>query len=350
MSTSGVHVDARLEGIVQKLLQKDPAKRFATAGDVSREIEKVSPDPARRMLALAKVAGVARRVAMAQSVPDSERLAAALDSAASRRLSAPESPSLATQVSARVPTLIGSPRAAEPPPPRALERPKIARPVLVDLPKTLRSAVPLASAADATPRALPAIRPFPQRHLGKFQVRGPVLRSVDKVVIELFGAEARDEVVSCIPEGWSADLRNDAINALVAYDLELVDAYLEYASALLFRDPGRWREVGRASVDGELHSVVRTLLRPSVELASVLRRGVSTWGRLFSFGTWRVGTAPSGKVALTLGELDAVSMSLRLWIVGMVEQTCRRAVRAELRVIITQGDQDFAPELVCEVG
>jgi serine/threonine-protein kinase len=125
---------------------------------------------------------------------------------------------------------------------------------------------------------------------------------------------------------------------------------MEYASALVVRDGGRWREIGRLSVDGELYNVVRTLLRPSVDVASVIRRGVSTWARLFSFGAWRVGASPSGKVTLTMSELDAVAQPLRLWMIGVVEQTARRAVRADVRVVVTSGEQDFTPEMSCEIG
>jgi hypothetical protein len=28
----------------------------------------------------------------------------------------------------------------------------------------------------------------------------------------------------------------------------------------------------------------------------------------------------------------------------------RRAVRADLKVVITIGEQDFAPEMICEIG
>ncbi len=46
IASAGVTVDPRLEAIVQRLLQKDPAKRFQTAGDVVRELERVAPGAA----------------------------------------------------------------------------------------------------------------------------------------------------------------------------------------------------------------------------------------------------------------------------------------------------------------
>jgi serine/threonine-protein kinase len=196
---------------------------------------------------------------------------------------------------------------------------------------------------------LRSVRPFPIRHAGKYHVRGPVLRAVDRGIVDMFGAEARDELVRQLPERYAQDFRDGAINALVAYELEAVDAYMEIAAASLVRDASRWREIGRISVDGELNIVVRTLLRPTLDVGAVVRRGITTWARLFSFGTWRVGTSPSGRVMLTISEFDPVPAPLRLWMVGVIEQIARRAVRADARVFITSGEQDFASELVCEV-
>jgi hypothetical protein len=34
----------------------------------------------------------------------------------------------------------------------------------------------------------------------------------------------------------------------------------------------------------------------------------------------------------------------------VVEQTVRRAVRVDARVVITAGEQSFSPELICEIG
>ncbi len=204
--------------------------------------------------------------------------------------------------------------------------------------------------APSVPEAPSSRRPFPPRLSGRYQVRGPVLRSVDKVVTDTFGVAARDEVVAGMPPAYAADFRDNSINALVAYELEALDAYMERATVMLLHDAGRWRDFGRLAVDGELHNVVRTLLRPAVDVGGVVRRGVGTWSRLLSFGAWRVGTAANGRVTLTIGELDAVAQPLRAWLMGVVEQTTRRAVRADLRLIVTAGEQDFAPEMSCEIA
>jgi eukaryotic-like serine/threonine-protein kinase len=354
IAAAGVYVDQRLESTVQRLLQKDPARRFPGASDVIRELDRLTPDPARRANALFRALGPARR--QGSSGHDSDRSAhSAQPGASPKRHDLVNLPGQGARPHAlqnlspsRAPDVSVSQRVHDSPKsPRHNAQP--------DLPKTVRSLTIPDNSTEALSsrptliRRTP-VRAFPQRFVGRFQVRGPVLRSVDKVVTEMFGAEVRNEVVAQMPDTYAADFRNDSINALVAYDLEALDAYMEYATTLMIIDAGKWREIGRQGVDGELYNVVRTLLRPTFDVGSLIRRGVSIWARLFSFGAWRVSSLPSGKVALNIAEFDAVAQPLRQWVVGVVEQTARRAVRSDVRVTITQGDQEFTPELACEIG
>jgi serine/threonine-protein kinase len=369
IAAAGVHVDTRLEAIVHRLLQKEPSRRFPAAPEVIRELDRVSPDPARRAVALARVVGAVRRLAQGPSTLESER-------ALPREVSSTKhlTPPLAHMQTQQAPRSVS---------PRLLDTARLPS-ASGDLPKTMRSSSPaLSSAPPSSPPATPGTplpttaeatgvergasastpghdaglmrmsvappRAFPPRFAGRFQVRGPVLCSVDKVIGDVFGAVARDMVVAQLPEAHAREFQDGAINALVAYKLEALDAYMERATAMLLRDAGRWREFGRLAVDGELHNVVRTLLRPAVDTGAVVRRGVSTWARLFSFGTWQVSGAPGSKVTLTIKELDAMAQPLRLWLAGVVEQTLRRSVRADLRVVITSGEHDFASEMVCEI-
>ena len=59
---------------------------------------------------------------------------------------------------------------------------------------------------------------------------------------------------------------------------------------------------------------------------------------------------PEGRAELHIGEFGPAGQPLRYWIAGVVEQTVRRAVRVDARVVITSGEQSFSPELVCEIG
>ena len=195
------------------------------------------------------------------------------------------------------------------------------------------------------------VRPLPARFAGQYHVRGPVLRSVDRTIVDEYGRSARDEVVAQMPLRYADDFRHDSINALVGYDLEALDAYMELATSLVLRDLERWRDIGRLGVGGELHSLVRTLFaRPLTDIASLMRRGTSIWSRLFTFGSWRVATGPTGRVTLHIGDFDPASLPLRLWVVGMVEETARRASGGGVKVTITLGELGFTSELACEIS
>ena len=376
LSSSGAHVDPKVEAIVQKLLQKDPAKRFPTAIEVIREMERIVPDPARRLASLGRIINVARRMMPVAGASLREDTAASRERRSNPDLGFPGPAPPRTMQS--MPSSRGpdSPQRHDPIAP--LVKPGLApmpesskassRAIPGDFPKTIRSAletpisvttrsedptatlVGVGSIGPPSMGSLTPVRALPQRFAGRFQVRGPVLRSVDKVIADLFGLEARDEIVAQMPASYARDFRNGSINALVAYELEALDAYMEHATVLVVRDPGRWREIGRVAVDGELYNVVRTLLRPTLDLAAVLRRGTSIWARLFSFGGWRVSARPDGRAELHVVEFEPAAQPLRYWIAGVVEQTVRRAVRVDARVVITAGEQSFSPELVCEIG
>ena len=64
------------------------------------------------------------------------------------------------------------------------------------------------------------------RFPGMYQIRGAVLRAVDKALIEDVGPRVREQIISQLPQRYADDFLNDSINALVAYDLEALDAYI----------------------------------------------------------------------------------------------------------------------------
>ena len=376
LSSSGAHVDPKVEAIVHKLLQKDPAKRFPTAIEVIREMERVVPDPARRLAALGRIINVVRRMMPVAGARLREDTAASRERRSNPDLGfpGPTPPrTMQSMPSSRGPdspqrhdAMPAVVRPGPAPIPEAAKSSSRANPG--EFPRTIRSAregpismstrsedptttlVGVSSPGPGSMGPLTPVRALPQRFAGRFQVRGPVLRSVDKVIADLFGNEARNEIVAKMPSDYARDFRDGSINALVAYELEALDAYMEHATVLVVRDPGRWREMGRVAVDGELYNVVRTLLRPTLDLAAVLRRGTSIWARLFSFGGWRVSARPDGRAELHVVEFEPAAQPLRYWIAGVVEQTVRRAVRVDTRVVITAGEQSFSPELVCEIG
>jgi serine/threonine-protein kinase len=193
------------------------------------------------------------------------------------------------------------------------------------------------------------LRPFPVRFAGRYQVRGPVLRAVDRALVEAHGRGARDAIVQHVPARWAADFRDDSINALLSYDLEALDAYLEIATNLGVREVRSWRDLGRRAVDGELATFVRPATRACTDLHQAVRRGVSSWSRLFGFGEWRVEEQGSRRTAIHLTGFDPASLALRLWLVGVVEATMSRAMGRQVRATITLGEMGFTPELACEL-
>jgi serine/threonine-protein kinase len=198
-----------------------------------------------------------------------------------------------------------------------------------------------------TPARSP-IRPLPARFAGRYHVRGPVLRGVDRSLIDQYGRSARDELVGQMPEQYASDFRNDSINALVSYELEALDAYMELATLRLLHTTPKWRELGRHAAGHELESALRTATRPTPDLEAAVRRGVLVWSRLLGFGKWRVATSV-GRVSLYVAEIDPASLPLRLWIVGLMEETMRRAVRPDTKLTITLGEMGFTPDLACEI-
>lgn len=387
LSAAGVNVDPRLEAVVSRLLQKDPMKRYATAGEVARELEKFCPDAAKRVLALGRIINVNRRVALtpphmpavsAGVVPSgvasppppppalpeldrplpSAREPRSLPRSAFNDLPVPSVAHGSTRVvpmapSARAP-LESSPSRGEsvhttrsvvdpaPPAPRPPLNPRLS---------TLTSAPSLAAInAGAAQAQKPVRASTPQpRFPGMYQVRGAVLRAVDKAVIEDAGQRVRDQIIGQLPQRYADDFLNDSINALVAYDLEALDAYIELAASAFAHEPNRWRMLGRSAIGGELHNTVRSVLRPAPDLQIAVRRGISIWSRLFSFGSWKVGPSAPGRVLLQVGEFDPATTALRMWVVGVVEETARRATSYDVRVNIVAGEVAFTPELSCEL-
>ena len=94
---------------------------------------------------------------------------------------------------------------------------------------------------------------------------------------------------------------------------------------------------------------VRSLLRPSPDYASLVRRGALIWAQLFSFGVWRASTSPGGRALLQIAEFEPASSALRQWVAGMLEETARRAIGTDAKVTITGGEMGFTPELTCEI-
>jgi predicted deacetylase len=58
----------------------------------------------------------------------------------------------------------------------------------------------------------------------------------------------------------------------------------------------------------------------------------------------------SGRVSLQISEFDPASLPLRLWVVGMIEETACRATSSDVKVSITLGELGFTSDLAIELG
>jgi serine/threonine-protein kinase len=354
LAATGVFVDPRLEAVVQKLLQKDPSRRFATAGDVVRELNQLLPDQQRRTAALGRVINISRRVAMATAQGNDRRPGADTAVSSSRR----PPPPIETNTPVTNTPLVPVQRPAPPPisvpkhdPPIRSDRgvdPTLASGKPPEMPRRIKT-LPDPLSAPRLRTSAPQVRPFPEKLAGRFHVRGPVLRSVDRALIEIYGQRERDDVVKHLPSRYAPDFLHNSLNAIVPYELEELDVFMELATELLLHEVEGWREIGRHAVGGELFSMVRTLLRPSPDYLSLVRRGAPIWAQLFTFGVWRASTSPQGRALLQIVDFEPAASSLRYFVVGMVEETARRAIGADVKVNITSGEMAFSPYLVCEI-
>jgi serine/threonine-protein kinase len=320
LESMGVRVDPKLEGIVQRLLEKDPVKRFPTAADVAHELDQLLPHADARAAALLRIKSSSERTANRSS-------------RSSHSQNSLVRPTLrATGDGATIPPGHGHAPNPTPVPRRG-----------TGSQPTLPSVRQLSEDPGPTPisqRALPA-------HLaGKYQVRGPVLRGMESALIATSSALARDRVVAQLPKQCAADFHG-GINALILYDLETLNAFMEVATALVLQDVAQWRELGRQALT-ELEPTLRATLQPAKDLSTAARRGVHGWSRLLDFGEWHVRSDDTSTI-LHLTGFEPAPLALRLWLVGLVEETLRRVIGPTTRVTIMSGEAAFAPELICKL-
>lgn len=360
LAATGVYVAPGLEAVVQKLLQKDPARRFPTAGDVVNQLNLLLPDTQRRTAALGRIINIARRISGSISAQNSDRRN--VDTAANSSRRPPiQDPPLTPVGSAPVPPPI---RAPGPPPvvqrvdpPRVDLRPSeptltskgmARRPTTIDPPRAQPSpgtTSPQPSGGGAQQQRRYGPRPFPEKFAGR-SVSGSILRSVDRAIIDLYGQRERDEIVKHLPPKYASDFVQGSINTIIKYDLEELDAYMELATEIVLKDVEKWKQSGRHAVGGELVKVVGSLLRPSPDFSSLIKRGCVVWTPLL-FGSWKP-VPPTARTLLQVVDFDAAPSSLRHWIAGMLEETARRAVDPEAKVNIVAGEMGFSPTITFE--
>jgi len=165
-------------------------------------------------------------------------------------------------------------------------------------------------------------------------VRGHVLRSTDHFILGAHGAAVRDRILARLPARYSDDFRHGSLTGVVLYDLDVFEAYATAANAIVLgAELYKWREIGRGSVEGELASLMRTLSRSSDD-AALFRRSTAIWSRLTDFGTWKTEPRGDGEVVVRVADFGPAPITLRQWLVGVVEQTLRHAGNSGTTVVL----------------
>ncbi|MBI3200906.1 MAG: protein kinase [Myxococcales bacterium] len=280
--------DPTIQAILDRALAKQVSERYQSARDLARDLEKLVPSRDERDRALRELVQPELYLAR-QREASGERAAAAPHSSPSR----PVFPAGWT-------------------PPGGVAQP-----------------VPHASPPDGR------------------QVRGLVLRSVDTYVRQTFGDDARRRVLACLPSDLQRELEYESMQAIVLYDVELLNQYCAAATREgALGNPGWARAAGAQAVSGELGAVLKNALRPG-EATALLRRIHPVLSRLFSFGAFGL---EEGQPVSTLrvSGVEPLATPARLWLVGVIEGALAVA-GARARSTIARGDIAYSPQLVVDV-
>jgi serine/threonine-protein kinase len=316
----GLPAHPMLEAIIGKALAKRPADRYPTAADFARELLRAAPDAQRRAQSLQEVLGD----------PASGTLPAAPH---------PSTP----------PRPASSPPFSSAPPYRSsmsgLRISTTSRPPDFGTSVGSDSGEWKSVSASAPPsESLRSSRPS-RPATGFCHVRGHVLRATDHYILGAHGATVRDRILASLPARYSDDFRHGSLTGVVLYDLDVFEAYAAAANAIVLgNEVVKWREIGRGCVEGELASLLRTVSRSNDE-ATLFRRCTSIWSRLTDFGVWSSDLKREGEAIVHISELGPAPLTLRQWLVGVVEQTLRHAGHTGTTVAMRAGDGPRTSEL-----
>jgi serine/threonine-protein kinase len=323
----GLPAHPMLESIIGKALSKRPADRYPTAADFARELLRAAPDAQRRAQSLQEVLGNHASGTLPTAHPSSPPGPASSPRFSSAPPYRPSVSAMRIAVTTRPPDFATDPgeaRSASTSPPAS---------------ESLRASRPSSGRERITtmPPAMPA---------SNFcHVRGHVLRATDYYILATYGPTVRDRILARLPARYSDDFRHGSITGVVLYDLDVFEAYAVAANAIVLgNEVTRWREIGRGCAEGELSSLMRTISRPSDE-AALFRRCHAIWSRLLDFGVWTAELKREGEAVVHVSDLAPAPLTLRQWLVGVVEQTLRRAGHAGTTVAMRAGDGPRTSEL-----
>jgi hypothetical protein len=205
-------------------------------------------------------------------------------------------------------------------------------------------------------------RPLPAHVRGKCHVRGSVPRAARRWIERSYGREACDDVLRAVPPQLADSYRTDAFNALVWYDLEALDTFLEGATALVLGgDATAWRLLARESFEADFGQIFRAATRGG-DPAALLKRSTATWSRLYDFANVRVGepSRPTGlaaganagpaRVTLRFEGFEGASLALRNVTLGAAEGLVRSSGARDATARVLAGEASFLRDFEIEIA
>jgi len=227
-------------------------------------------------------------------------------------------------------------------------------------PGTPKRASPVPPAGNRTPTARRTTwmpRPLPSHVRGKCHTRGSVPRAASRWIERAYGATARDEVLRVIPAELADSYRADGFNALVWYDIDALDTFLEAATALVFGgDVAVWRALARENFDRDLGPIFRSTVARAGDPVSLLKRSVTAWARLYDFANVRVSEPSSSsggtvsRATIRFDGFDAASLALRNVTVGTAEGLLKSAASHDVTSRVMAGEASFARDFEFELA
>ncbi len=384
----GVRADPRIQSALDIALSKSKEDRFSSAGAFADMLAPIVPDGATRREVLKST--LAKAIAAAppapprrDNPPDKPAPSPMAPSVVSvlgpteRPPALPEPTPSPSPMAATMQSVAPPVRPAEPtrpsPAPRAEQKPASgrtsfsiadragsrpspeprSRPVAVTPP-----AVSPARPSQDTPRrtgplspARPWVpRPLPSHAAGACHVRGTLPRAVNRWIERAYGESGRDSVLRQVPRAQADLFRSDGFNALVWYDLESLDTFVEAATHTLLRgETTQWRAFARDNFEKDLVSLFRSARTGDVP--GILKRSPASWSKIFDFGTMRVSDPSTpGRVNVKVEGFDTASLALRYATIGTMEGLVRGAGFPGATVRVLAGEASFARDFEYEMS
>ncbi len=227
-------------------------------------------------------------------------------------------------------------------------------------PHTPKRISPVPPAGTRTPTARRTAwipRPLPSHVRGKCHTRGSVPRAASRWIERAYGEAARDEVLRAIPRELAESYRTDGFNALVWYDIDALDTFLEAATALVFGgDATPWRALARENFERDLGPIFRSTVARAGDPISLLKRSVTAWSRLYDFANVRVAEPSSSsdgtmkRASIRFDGFDAASLALRNVTLGTAEGLLKSAAAHEVTSRVMAGEASFARDFEFELA